>query len=71
MFDEPWVPAYLFVVIFFSLVPIVLICSCIIRVCILELEERANELREKYKENMQTFIVNTAEMAQVPATIKD
>ena len=71
MFDELWIPVYLFVVIFFSLVPIVLIFMCLIRMCILDLEERANELREQYRENMQKVIFNASNVAHAPATIAD
>ena len=67
MLDEPWVPIYLCIVIFFSLVPVVLICMCLIRVCIFELEERADDIREQHKENMQKFIMGASMLARTPS----
>ena len=66
MLNEPWVPIYLFLVVFFSLVPILLICMCLIRTCIFEMEERADDIREDHKANVQKIIMNASMLAAVP-----
>lgn len=66
MLNETWVPIYLSIVIFFSLVPIVFICMCLIRVCVFELEERSEERREDHRENMQKFIMGASMLARAP-----
>ena len=68
MLNEPWVPIYLFLVVFFSLVPIFLICMCLIRVCILEMEERADDIREDHEANVQKFTMDASNLARAPLT---
>ena len=74
MLDEPWVPIYLCIIIFFSLVPVVLYCMFLIQFCIFELEERANDIREQHKENMQKFIMGamaTSMLARTPSVAQE
>ena len=68
MLNEPWVPIYLFIVVSLSLVPIVLICTCLIRVCIFEMEERADDIREDHKANVQKFTRDSSMLARAPLT---
>ena len=68
MLNEPWVPIYLFLVVFFSLVPIFLICMCLIRTCIFEMEEQADDIREDHKANVQKFIIDASMLARAPLT---
>ena len=68
MLNEPWVPIYLFLIVFFSLVPILLICMCLIRTCIFEMEERADDIREDHNANVQKFIIAASMLARAPVT---
>ena len=68
MFDQTWVYFYISIVIFFSLVPIILICSWIARVCLDEISSKENQRKEKYFKNFKKEVVNGTSTSLIETT---
>ena len=41
---------------------------CLIRTCIFEMEEQADDIREDHKANVQKFIIDASMLARAPLT---